>query len=166
MIKIATATVAHCFGGYMLPEELTEGEVVRLLDFDHGYYNVECRDGRRFYVATNCVQQVPAEFFASHRAETFLKRMRALFSSGCDHSGLCIETEFFYLRFSVFGSDHKVRGEIRIHKDAILNLGSEFREKIGRRLLALRAQPYRASLNIGSFHRSLDHHGDSRIGLT
>jgi hypothetical protein len=144
MIRSATATVAHCWGGYILPEGLSEGEVVRLLDFDHGYYGVECHDGRRFRVAANCVQPVPTEFYANHRAETFLKRMRALFRSSSGHSGLSIHTEFFYLRFCVFGEDHKCRGEIKIHKDAILNLGSEFRERIGRHLLAFRARPYRA----------------------
>jgi hypothetical protein len=52
--------VVHCLGGYVLPEGLTEGDVVRLLKFDHGYYNVECRDGRRFHVAGNCVEPVSA----------------------------------------------------------------------------------------------------------
>jgi hypothetical protein len=126
----------------MLPQGLEEGEVVRLLEFDHGYYNVECRDSREFRIASNCIEPVPTEFFANHRAETFLKRMRALFRSSSGHSGLSIQTEFFYLRFAVFGDDHKSRGEIKIHKDAILNLGSEFRERIGRHLLAMRARPY------------------------
>jgi hypothetical protein len=39
-----------------------------------------------------------------------------------------------YLRFAIFGNDSKPRGALEIHKDAILNLGSEFRERIGRRL--------------------------------
>jgi hypothetical protein len=142
MVNSATATVAQCFGGYALPEGLTEGEIVRLLQFDHGYYAVECHDGRRFQVASNCIILVPAEFYANHRAETFLKRMRALFRSGDCLARLCISTSFKYLRFSVFGDDNKPRGSLEIHKDAILNLGSEFRERIGRRLLAMRVQSY------------------------
>jgi hypothetical protein len=138
-----SATVANCFGGYVLPDGLIEGEVVRLLDFDHGYYNVECRDGRQFHVASNCVEPVPAEFYANHRAETFLKRMRALFRPSEGRARLCISTSFKYLRFAVFGDDNKPRGSLEIHKDAILNLGSEFRERIGRRLLAMRTQAYR-----------------------
>jgi hypothetical protein len=143
MVNSATATVAHCFGGYVLPEGLTEGDVVRLLKFDHGYYNVECRDGRRFHVASNCVETVPAEFYANHRAETFLKRMRALFRPSESRTRLTISASFKYLRFAVFGDDNKPRGALEIHKDAILNPGSEFRERTGRRLLAMRAQPYR-----------------------
>jgi hypothetical protein len=159
-VASATATVAHCFGGYVLPDGLTEGEIVRLLEFDHGHYNVECRDGRRFHVAENCVEPVPSEFYANHRAETFLKRMRALFRPSEGRARLTISTSFKYLRFAVFGDDNKprsftkahhtsslvapLRGSLEIHKDAILNLGSEFRERIGRRLLALRARPYRA----------------------
>lgn len=125
----------------MLPQGLEDGEVVRLLEFDHGYYVVECADGRRFHIASNCVEPVPPEFFSNHRAGTLLKRMRSLFLSGSGHSGLLISTRFRYLRFCVFGDDHKMRGALEIHKDAILNLGSEFREKIGR-LLALRSQSY------------------------
>jgi hypothetical protein len=138
-----SATVANCFGGYVLPKGLTEGEVVRLLQFDHGYYNIECHDGRRYHVAGNCVEPVPAEFYANHRAETFLKRMRVLFRPSEGRARLCISTSFKYLRFSVFGDDNKPRGLLEIHKDAILNLGSEFRERIGRRLRAMRGQPYR-----------------------
>jgi hypothetical protein len=126
--------------GYVLPEGLIEGEVVKLLAFDHGYYNVECRDGRRFHVSGNCVEPVPAEFYASHRAETFLKRMRAFFRPSEGRARLCISTNFKYLRFAVFGDDNKPRGSVEIHKDAILNLGSEFRERIGRLLLAMRAR--------------------------
>jgi hypothetical protein len=122
-----------------LPDGLTEGEVVRLLNFDHGYYNVECRNGRRFHVAGNCVEPVSAEFYANHRAETFLKRMQALFRPSEGRARLCISTSFKYLRFAVFG-DNKPSGSLEIHKDAILNLGSEFRERIGRRLLAMRAR--------------------------
>src|SRR5262245_36360449 len=104
MVNSTTATVAHCFGGYVLPEGLSEGEVVRLLEFDHGTYTVQCSDGRRFQVASNCVDSVPAEFYANHRAETFLKRMRALFRSG-DCARLVISTSFRYIRFAVFGAD-------------------------------------------------------------
>jgi hypothetical protein len=88
---------------------------------------------------------VPAEFYANHRAETFLKRMRALFRPSESRARLRISTSFKYLRFGVFGDDNKPRGSLEIHKDAILNLGSEFRERIGRRLLAMRGRPYRAS---------------------
>ena len=102
----------------MLPQGLEEGEIVRLMEFDHGTYTVRCHDGRQFRIASNCVEPVPSEFYANHRAETFLKRIRALFRSSSGHSGLSIQTEFFYLRFCVFGDDHKRRGEIRIHKDA------------------------------------------------
>lgn len=52
MVSSATGTVAHCFGGYMLPPEL-EGEVVRLREFDHGFYAVQCSDGRRFHIASS-----------------------------------------------------------------------------------------------------------------
>jgi hypothetical protein len=138
-----SATVANCFGGYVLAEGLTEGEVARLLEFDHGYSDVQCADGRRFQIASNCVEPLPAEFYANHRAETFLKRMRALFRPSEGRARLCISTSFKYLRFAVFGDDNKPRGSLEIHKDAILNLGSEFRERIGRRLLAMRAQAYR-----------------------
>jgi hypothetical protein len=144
MVNSATATVSHCFSGYALPEGLIEGDVVRLVKFDHGYYNVECSDGRQFHVASNCIVPVPAEFYASHRAETFLERMRALFRPSECRARLCVSTSFKYLRFAVFGDDNKPRGSLEIHKDAILNLGSEFRERIGRRLLAMRTQPYRA----------------------
>jgi hypothetical protein len=133
-----SATVAHCFGGYVLPQGLVEGEIVKLRDFDHGYYNVECRDGRRFHVGGNCVEPVPPEFFGNHRAETFLKRMRALFRPSEGRTRLCISNSFKYLRFAVFGDDNKPRDALEIHKDAILNLGSEFRDRIGRRLLAMR----------------------------
>jgi hypothetical protein len=37
----------HCRALFVLPEGLTEGEVVRVVEFDHGYYNVECCNGRR-----------------------------------------------------------------------------------------------------------------------
>jgi hypothetical protein len=104
MVNSATATVSHCFGGYVLPEGLTEGEVVRLLQFDHGYYNVECRDGRQFHVASNCIVPVPDEFYSNHRAETFLKRLRALFRPSEGRARLCISTSFKYLRFAVLAT--------------------------------------------------------------
>lgn len=50
---------------------------------------------------------------------------------------------YSYLEFSVFGDDEKHRAEFKIQKDALLNVGSELRERIGRRLLAMRAQLYR-----------------------
>jgi len=140
MISSAAATVSHCFGGYALPAGLTEGEVVRLLEVDHGVYLVECPDGRRFHVASNCVAPVPSEFFASHRAQTFMKRMRSLFRSGERGCGMTIASKFNHLRFTVFGDDNKPRGFLEIHKDAILNLGSEFRERIVRQLMAMRAR--------------------------
>jgi hypothetical protein len=65
--------------------------------------------------------------------------MRALFRPSEGRARLSISTSFKYLRFPVFGDDNKPRGALEIHKDAILNLGSEFRERIGRRLLAMRA---------------------------
>jgi hypothetical protein len=67
--------------------------------------------------------------------------MRALFRSSERRAGLSISTSFKYIRFAVFGDDNKPRGSLEIHKDAILNLGSEFRERIGRGLLAMRARP-------------------------
>lgn len=143
MVASATATVAHCWGGYMLPQGLEEGGIVRLLEFDTGSYTVQCRDGRRFRIASNCIELVPTEFFANHRAESFLKRIRSLFrSDDARRSGVSISTKFNYLQFTVFGDDDRSRGSIEIHKDAILNLGSEFRERIARHLLALRARPY------------------------
>jgi hypothetical protein len=63
------------------------------------------------------------EFYTNHRAETFLKRMRALISAGHDRSGLSVSTSFKYLRFAVFGDDNKPHGSLEIRKDAILNLG-------------------------------------------
>jgi hypothetical protein len=141
MVNSATATVCHCFGGYVLPEGLSEGEIVKLRELDHGTYTVECCDGRKFRIDSTCVALVPAEFFGNHRAETFLKRMRALFRSSERRAGISISTSFKYLSFAVFGDDNKPRGSLEIHKDAIVNLGSEFRERIGRRLLAMRVQP-------------------------
>jgi hypothetical protein len=135
------ATVSHCWGGYLLPKGLTEGEIVRVLEFDHGTYTVECPDGRRFRISSSCVDTVPPEFYANHRAETFLKRMRALFRCEGHRSELSISTSFRYLNFTVYGEDHRCRGSLEIHKDAILNLGSDFRERIVRQLLALRARP-------------------------
>ena len=103
MTRSATATVAHCFGGYSLPQGLEEGEIVRLMEFDIGTFTVQRRDGRLFHVASNCIQPVPPEFFGNHRAETFLKRMRALFRSSERRAGLSISMSFKYLRFAVFG---------------------------------------------------------------
>jgi hypothetical protein len=127
MVRSATATVAHCWGGYMLPEGLTEGEVVRLLEFDRGTYAVQCKDGRLYRLDATCVISVPSDFYSNHRAETFLKRMRALFSSGQHHSGLSISARFRHLQFSVYGDDEKLRGSLEIHKDpsSISGLSSE-----------------------------------------
>ena len=75
--------------------------------------------------------------------------MRALFRPSEGRARLCISTSFKYLRFAVFGDDNKPRGSLEIHKDAILNLGSEFRERIGRRLLAMQNC---ASIRIRSNH--------------
>lgn len=127
----------------MLPNGLTEGEIVKLLEFDHGTYTVECPNGRKYRINSTCIVPVPREFYANHRAETFFKRVRALFRTETHRSGLFISTGLKYLRFSVFGDDEKPRGSLEIHKEAILNLGSEFRERICRQLLAIRARPYR-----------------------
>jgi hypothetical protein len=108
-----SATVAHCFGGYALPEGLIEGDIVKLREFDHGTYAVECSDGRAFRINATCVALVPTEFFGNHRAETFLKRMRALFRSSERRAGLSISTSFTNLRFAVFGAN-KSRGSLEV----------------------------------------------------
>lgn len=40
-------------------------------------------------------------------------------------------------RFSIFSDDHKPRGELRVHQDAIVNLGAELAERVGRQLLCI-----------------------------
>lgn len=53
IVSSATATVPLYWRGYMLPQELEEGEIVGLMEFDHGYYTVQCCDGRLFQAASN-----------------------------------------------------------------------------------------------------------------
>jgi hypothetical protein len=50
-------------------------------------------------------------------------------------SGLCLAIDGRHFRFSVFSDDHKPRGELLVHQDAIVNLGAELAERVGRQLL-------------------------------
>jgi len=48
--------VKNCAGGYTLPVGLVEGDVVKVLAFDCGYYSVE-KDGQTFCISmTNFVR--------------------------------------------------------------------------------------------------------------
>jgi hypothetical protein len=55
--KGALVTVKNCANGYPLPIGLKEGDLVKVLDFDHGYYSVK-RDGKVFSIfLTNVVRR-------------------------------------------------------------------------------------------------------------
>ena len=53
----AWVTVKDCPSGYSLPAGLIDGDSVKVLNFDHGYYTVE-KDGGRFEIfLANVVEQ-------------------------------------------------------------------------------------------------------------
>jgi len=47
--------VQHCRGAYRLPEGLAEGDEVRLLKFDCGYWDVDYQ-GKRFNISMTCIR--------------------------------------------------------------------------------------------------------------
>ena len=125
------ATVSHVQGGYPLPEGLPPGAIVRVLEFDHGFYSVEY-EGKPFKIFSGCAERVPRHFHRDNNAQAFFLRIREIV-----RSGLIIALEGRNFRFSVFSDNHKPRGELFVHQDAILNLGAELADRVGRQLLGI-----------------------------
>jgi hypothetical protein len=129
--RFKVATVASVCGGYRLPDGLPQGAIVRVLDFDHGFHTVEF-ENRQFKIFSGCANYLPPKFYDNENARAFFIRIRKLVPSG-----LFISMELKHIRLAIFDDRHKPRGELKVHQDAILNLGPDFADHVANQLHAI-----------------------------